>query len=75
MTNDQIQRGIEVYVRRYKDEKSMVRRDNICREVGFYLSNVTTREEDFMKYASMFLTEIDKHTLIEKLKKAVEDWI
>jgi len=75
MTNDIIMRGIEEYVRRYKDEKSMVKRDNICREVGLYLSHTVRSETEFMQYASEFLKRINEHTLIEKLKKDVEDWI
>jgi len=73
--NEQIQRGIEEYVRRYKAEQSMVKRDNICREVGLYLSHTVKSEEEFMQGASKFLMEINKHTLIEKLKRDVEDWI
>ena len=74
MTNDQIQRGIEEYVRRYKAEKQPIHRERISREVGLYLANVTENERDFQFYASEFVCRTHQHTLLERLKKCLGDW-
>lgn len=75
MTNELIMRGIKEYVRRYRSEKTPIRREAICREVGFYLSNTTNGESDFMLYASEFLRRINEETMLERIKKSLEDWI
>lgn len=75
MTNEQIMRGIDEYVRRYKAEKKTEDRERISKEVGLYLANTTLTNEDFMFYASEFVCRTHQVGLIERIKKGLEDWV
>ena len=74
MTNEQIERGLNEYVRRYKAEKQPIHRERISREVGLYLANVTENERDFQFYASEFVCRTHQLNLLEKLIKGLRDW-
>jgi hypothetical protein len=75
MTNEQIQRGITEYVQRYKYAEGEEAKRRISMEVGLYLTNVTETQEDFMFYASEYVCRTHQITLIDKIKKALEDFV
>jgi len=73
--NEQIMRGIKMYVNAYKSRATDEERVRISKEVGLYLSHVTANDEDFMFYASEFVCRTHEITLVERIKRSLDDWI
>jgi hypothetical protein len=75
MISDNVMRGIKEYVHKYRSTKDTTKRENISREVGQYLSHVTQSEQEFLFYASEYVCRCHEHTMLERLKMGLEDWI
>jgi len=64
-----------MYVNAYKSRATDEERARVSKVVGLYLSHVTSSEEDFMFYASEFVCRTHEITLVERIKRSLDDWI